>query len=273
MALRVGEKASVVLCFLLAGYLSQGALLGGVKSAASAEGCNSGLSWKAESADGFFRCEVPANWAAWRDTDRESEEAKVYPPSQKAPSRTVAGINTKEGTAAKLKAEAFERSRVIASERFRPAERSKSMGRSCEAAGLHGIFLKGPRNRENRPPTIYLRYHSGTDPLFPDAKSYLARQLEPGPVPLVGEKTTDVKPVTVGGLSGSRFIRGTFDYIPPHSMDTKEIRVREEYVVLTGKKGFFVFVYSAPKSLFKHYRPVFQHVLDTFEPLKERSRA
>lgn len=143
--------------------------------------------------------------------------------------------------------------------------------RESKGAGVYGIFLKGPRNIENRPPTIYLRYYSGSNSLFPDAKSYIARQLEPGPVALARERTTGLKSVTVAKLTGSRFLRNTFDYIPPHSLDTKEIKIREEYIVLTAEKGFFVFIYSSPKSLFKRYHPLFQHVLGTFEPLKERS--
>ncbi len=139
--------------------------------------------------------------------------------------------------------------------------------RTAERTRIFGMVLQAPSDKDELPPSISLRYYSEDNPFFPDAQAYLKRQQSPGIIHLRGEKTGPPEPFTLGQDSGFRFLRDTFEYFPPHSLDTKEISVRKEYVVLTCKKGFFVFIYSATRKGFESYRSVFRHVLDTFEPL------
>ncbi len=139
--------------------------------------------------------------------------------------------------------------------------------RDSERTRIFGIVLQGPSGRDELPPNISVRYYSEDNAFFPDAQAYLKRQQAPGLIHLKGEKTGPPEPFTLGKSSGVRFLRDTFEYFPPESLDTKEISVRKEYVVLTYEKGFFVFIYSATRTGFESYRSSFQHVLDTFKPL------
>lgn len=139
--------------------------------------------------------------------------------------------------------------------------------RGSERTRVFGIVVQGPSRKDELPTSISLRYYSEDNAFFPDAQAYLKRQQAPGLIHLKGEKTGPPEPFTLGKSSGFRFLRDTFEYFPPDSLDTKEISVRKEYVVLTYEKGFFVLVYSATRTGFESYRSSFQHVLDTFKPL------
>ncbi len=139
--------------------------------------------------------------------------------------------------------------------------------RDSERTRVFGMVLQGPLGKDPLLPSISLRYYSEDNTLFPDAKAYLKRQQTPGIIHLRGEKTGPLEPFALGNNSGFRFLRDTSEYFPPDSLDTKEISVRKEYIVLTYRKGFFVFIYSATRTEFEGYRPSFQHVLDTFKPL------
>lgn len=132
---------------------------------------------------------------------------------------------------------------------------------------VQGMHLVGPKEKAPLAPTLSLRYFAPGNTVAPTAEAYLKRQLEPAPVPLKGEKTSEPKKVSAAGLPGESFVRDTFEFIPPRSLDTKQVPVREEYVILERKEGFFVLLYKAPSASFKRWRPAFQRVLDTFQPL------
>lgn len=133
-----------------------------------------------------------------------------------------------------------------------------------ERIKAYGVFLRGPRADAPVGPTIALRYYTAENTLFSSAAAFLKRQLDPGPIPLSGEKTGAVVETKLAGLAAKTFRRDTFEYWPPRSLDTKEIKVREEHIILEHKEGFFVLRYEAPTSHFRRWRPAFQHVLDTF---------
>ncbi|MFA5138175.1 MAG: hypothetical protein WC728_03000 [Elusimicrobiota bacterium] len=132
---------------------------------------------------------------------------------------------------------------------------------------VQGVHLIGPKEKGPLAPTLSLRYFASGNTVAQTADAYLKRQLEPGLVPLKGEKTSEPKKASAAGLAGFSFVRDTFEFIPPRSMDTKRIPVREEYVILERKEGFFVLLFKAPSASFKRWRPAFQRALDTFQPL------
>jgi len=173
----------------------------------SAEGENTPSGYKrVEPAKAAFACEVPSDWAPFRDSHDE-ERTKIF-----------------------------------------------------------GLWLTGPKGDEPIAPHISLRYFTAENSLFPSAAAYLKRQLQPGIVQVRGEKTSAVAQIKVGGLAAKTFTRDTFEYWPPESLDTRQIKFRQEYVVMERAGGFYVLIFAAPTSHFENLRPVFQHVLDTFRP-------
>jgi hypothetical protein len=139
--------------------------------------------------------------------------------------------------------------------------------RDDERVKVYGMVLVRRRNSEvGIKPWIQVSYYAAGNHYFPCADNYLKIQFEPPLVRLEGEKISEIQEVLVNGKKARQFMRDTFEFWPPHSMNTKEIRVRKEYTVLEAEQGFFVFMYSAPGNQFIFYRPDYQHILDTFKP-------
>jgi hypothetical protein len=132
--------------------------------------------------------------------------------------------------------------------------------------GVYGMALVLKNSQPGIKPIISIDYYAPDNHYFSSADHYLSRQFEPSFFTLEGEKISEIREVAVNGNKARQFARDTFGFWPPHSMDTKKIRVHEEYTVLEAKEGFFLLRYSAPDNQFTSYRPDYQHILDTFEP-------
>jgi hypothetical protein len=130
----------------------------------------------------------------------------------------------------------------------------------------YGVFLTGPRSEDGASTQIELRYYARGNTVFPKAEDFLKANLAPSVIPKKGEKPPVVEKTKVAGLPAKRFTRKSFQYIPPSSMDTKEIPISEEIVLVEAKEGFYTLSYAAPQSLDAKQRPVFQKVLQSFRP-------
>ncbi|HWA97092.1 MAG TPA: hypothetical protein VG713_01305 [Pirellulales bacterium] len=138
-----------------------------------------------------------------------------------------------------------------------------------EEARIHyaGFFLVGPRQGDPLPPTISARYFAPDNTLFKDADAYLSRQLQPGLVQVQGETTSAVREATLDGQPAKTFTRNTFDFVPPESLDSKRIDVREQYWVAPHRKGFVVLKFTAPTASFDRWHPAFARLIATFAAL------
>lgn len=130
-----------------------------------------------------------------------------------------------------------------------------------------GVFLTGPRSSEGASTQIEVRYYAPGNAVFPKADDFMSANLKPSVIPRKGEKPPVVEKAVVAGLPAKRFTRKSFQYIPPDSMDTREIPISEEVVLIEAKDGFYTLSYSAPTSLDAAQRLVFQKVLNSFKPL------
>lgn len=135
----------------------------------------------------------------------------------------------------------------------------------------YGIYLAGPDEDAPLGPTLSARYFAPDNSLGDTAEKYLRRHQEPGLVPLQGEKTSAPEKTTLDSQPATRFTRDTFEFFPPDSLDTKKIPFREEYHVAPHLGGFVVLKLAAPTAGFARWRPVFQHLLDTFRFLPEHA--
>ena len=135
----------------------------------------------------------------------------------------------------------------------------------------YGIYLAGPDEDAPLGPTLSARYFAPDNTLGDTAEKYLRRHQEPGLVPLQGEKTSAPEKTTLDGRPAKKFTRDTFEFFPPESLDTKKIPFREEYCVAPHLGGFVVLKLAAPTAGFARWRPVFQHLLDTFRFLPEHA--
>lgn len=138
-----------------------------------------------------------------------------------------------------------------------------------ERTHCYGVFLVGPQHKTPLPPTISARFFAPDNVYFRDAEHYLRRQLEPGLIQLQGETTSEPEQIELDGRPATTFVRETFEYFPPDSLDTKQIPVREEYYVVPHKGGFVVVIYKAPILDYDYWRPALERLLDTFRLLPE----
>jgi hypothetical protein len=131
---------------------------------------------------------------------------------------------------------------------------------------VYGMNLVLKHSQPGPKPFITVDYYAPDNHYFSSAERYLSRQFETPFFNIKGEKISEIREVLVNGNKARQFVRDTFDFWPPHSMDTRQIGVREEYTVLEAREGFFVLTYGAPDNQFTTYRPLYQHILDTFKP-------
>lgn len=126
-------------------------------------------------------------------------------------------------------------------------------------------LLSGPKGDLLLAPLVSIRRY-GKDGEFKDAAAYLKAQSEPGIISVKGQKPPVVDKVKVKKAELSRVTRWSTEFVPPSSMDSVEVLLREEHVLVPGKDGFSVLVYAAPDKAFEKHRKAFSQVLESFRP-------
>ncbi len=129
----------------------------------------------------------------------------------------------------------------------------------------HGVYATGPAGTTGVPPTLSVRYFAPDNGVFRSLDKYLDRQLRSGIVRLKGEKTTAVRDVLLAGRPGKTFTRESFAFVPPESLDTREVPVRREHYVVPHRDGFVVVVFSATTESFARWQPVWDRLLETLQ--------
>jgi hypothetical protein len=76
-----------------------------------------------------------------------------------------------------------------------------------------------------------------------------------------------VRDEMVAGRPAKAFERKVYNYMPVLTGYPEKIAVFERYVVIPAQKGFYVLNYSAPLYKAEKYKPVFEKVISSFEPL------
>ncbi|MBI3552733.1 MAG: hypothetical protein HY077_09445 [Elusimicrobia bacterium] len=129
-----------------------------------------------------------------------------------------------------------------------------------------GVFLTGPRSDDGVSAKIDVRYYAPGNKVFAKPDDFMKANLEPSPIPRKGEKPPKVEKTMVAGLPARRFTRHDAEFIPPSSLNTKEIPITDDVVLVEAKTGFYALTYSAPNSLYAKHRALFEHVIKTFHP-------
>ncbi len=155
-----------------------------------------------------------------------------------------------------------------------PQER-KMIDASFEAsapAGWHadpvenGVTFIGPQDANKLASQIALRWIAPGGAGAKDADAFVARLTSKAPVTPKGWTTGPVEKVKVAGRQAKRVARKVSEFVPPMSMDTKEIPMTEIHVVIPASKGFYTALYYAPASFDKKGRAAFDATLKTFKP-------
>ena len=124
----------------------------------------------------------------------------------------------------------------------------------------------GPRGPENLAPVITVRYVLPGDPEKGDADAYLKRLTAKSDLDVPGWITGPVAAATVAGRKARRVERDVSEFVPPNSMDTKEIPMKEIHLAVPASKGWYLIVYYAPRSADAKQRKVYERFLKSFKP-------
>lgn len=124
-------------------------------------------------------------------------------------------------------------------------------------------LLSGPKGDLLLAPLVSIRRH-GKGGEFKDAAAYLAAQSEPSIITIKGQKAPHLDKVKLKKGELSRVTRWSTEFVPPSAMDSVEVLLREEHVVVPGKDGFTALVFAAPEKGFEKHRKAFTQVLESF---------
>lgn len=129
-----------------------------------------------------------------------------------------------------------------------------------------GAVLTGP-TAEGIYARIIVRYVSADHTLYGTPEAYMQRHTMPSSIPLKGWKNGEIERVEAAGRKALLLERDTTEYTAPHSIAPKEVAMREEHLAVTAAKGFFLLVYTAPRSIDEAQRPVFRRLVENgFRP-------
>ena len=129
-----------------------------------------------------------------------------------------------------------------------------------------GVVLTGP-SAEGLPARVIVRWIRPDHALHSDGKAYMARLTKPSSIPMNGWTNGPVEAVTALGRKALRLQRDTMDFTAPDSISPKEVAMREEHLAVPAAKGFYLLVYTAPRSIDAAQRKVFRGIVEKgFKP-------
>jgi hypothetical protein len=159
-------------------------------------------------------------------------------------------------------------------------------GLTDEEKKTYGITLTAPESGEV-PVRISLYYYAEGNLMYKTLDHYLNLFAKPAlGVVLAGSSYGEVTPAKVGGREGMMFERLKQEFVPLHNrldlsdspgregvvyerrreMMARAVPVKERFMVLPAKSGFYALRYSAPADTFVKYLPVFEQVTKRFYP-------
>ena len=129
-----------------------------------------------------------------------------------------------------------------------------------------GAVFTGPA-AEGVSALISVRYVRPDHSLYGTAEAYMKRLTRPSSIPLKGWKDGPVEKVSVVGRKALRLERDTTEFTAPHTIAPKEVAMREEHIAVPAAQGFYLLIYTAPRSIDKTLRPVFRGLVQKgFKP-------
>jgi hypothetical protein len=128
------------------------------------------------------------------------------------------------------------------------------------------LLLLGPR-AESSPVMIYATFYSQEGGYFDDYKDYIERNSKDSWGD-TEDTYSPVRKIMLGGRQAYVFDREIKTSLNPESPSGETVQIMEKFYVLPAKDGFFLLHLYAPKSVYKKYLPVFEHLSKTFKGKK-----
>lgn len=126
------------------------------------------------------------------------------------------------------------------------------------------------QKRQKIPVKIIVEYYAKDNVLYKTPEEFIERFSKPDPtMPARGRKYGKVQSITVAGKEAKQFERKISQFIPPYTVDQKEIQIYERYIVIPAKEGFYVLSYKCPMASAKSNMAVFEKIVSSFKPYVE----
>jgi len=159
-------------------------------------------------------------------------------------------------------------------------------GLSDEEKKIYGITLGAPESVEI-PVRIFLYFYAEGNLMYKNVDHYLNLFAKPAlGAALEGSSYGKVTPAKVGSRDGMMFERLKQEFVPLHNsldpsdspgregmvyerrreMMARAVPVKERFMLLPAKAGFYALRYSAPADKFAKYLPVFEQAAKRFHP-------
>lgn len=134
---------------------------------------------------------------------------------------------------------------------------------------VYGLEAAAPEKAGGAPTRISVDYFAAGNAVHKDLDAYIAAHTRRNQAfRLPGEKYGPVTEARLGGSRGRAFERETSFFWPPDHPQAKRTLLRERFIVLPARGGFFALSYSAPAALYEKRLPDFEALLGSFVPLR-----
>ena len=120
---------------------------------------------------------------------------------------------------------------------------------------------------EGVPTRVIVRWVRPDHALYGTPEAYMARFAKGSSIQMKGWKNGTVETISTAGRKALRLRRDTTEFVPPQGMAPKEVAMREEHVAVPAAKGFYLLIYSAPRSIDAAQNAVFRRLVEKdFKP-------
>lgn len=134
---------------------------------------------------------------------------------------------------------------------------------------VFGLEASAPGTPAGPAVRVTVDYFAAGNAVHRDAGAYLAAHSRKDKAfRLPGEKYGPVGEAAAGGRRARAFERETVAFWPPDHPRAGKVPMRERFVVVPAREGFYALSYSAPAALYEKHRPDFEAVLGSFTPLR-----
>lgn len=131
---------------------------------------------------------------------------------------------------------------------------------------IYEILLGGPES-DKVSVDIRVSYYAGDNEDFAGHADFIERNSKNilGETQNAREMYEPVKKTMVGKHVAFELARERMEYLHPQMKSDASAEVKEKLYVIPAADGFYVLHYSAPKTLFAKYLPVFEHIRTSFK--------
>jgi hypothetical protein len=152
---------------------------------------------------------------------------------------------------------------------------------SCEIPSTWGLNREKDKDEEYRiyeieliapesdaaSATVFVSYYAGDNEDFNGYTDFIERNSKNvfGETRNARENYEPVKKAVLGKRNVFELARECMRYLSPQSKSDASVQLKEKLYVLPAKDGFYVLHFTAPKTLFAKYLPVFERISRTFK--------